>query len=116
MDTEVLEKKIEALEHDQAESTMKLDIERRFLEVLCRDYTAVCYVELNNDVVEPLTVSSIANAARIPGMLPRTRSSYTDVIRIYCDRYVAQANRKEFSRVMQKENLLKELSKKGRVI
>ena len=34
MDTEVLEKKIEALEHAQAESTMKPDLERRFLEVL----------------------------------------------------------------------------------
>ena len=37
MDTEVLEKKIEDLENAQAESTMKTDLERRFLEVLCRD-------------------------------------------------------------------------------
>ena len=58
MDTEVLEKKNEALEHAQAESTMKPDLERRFLEVLCRDYTAVYHVGLKDDFVEPLTLLS----------------------------------------------------------
>lgn len=113
MDTEVLEKKIEALEHAQAESTMKPDLERRFLEVLCRDYTAVYHVGLKDDFVEPLTVSSVANAAKIPQMLQRIRSSYTEIIRLYCDKYVAPANSKEFLRVMQRENLLEELSKKA---
>ena len=116
MDTEVLEKKIEALEHAQAESTMKPDLERRFLEVLCRDYTAVYHVGLKDDFVEPLTVSSVANAAKIPQMLQRIRSSYTEIIRLYCDKYVAPANSKEFLRVMQRESLLEELSKKGRVV
>ena len=101
MDTEVLEKKIEALEHAQAESTMKPDLERRFLEVLCRDYTAVYHVGLKDDFVEPLTVSSVANAAKIPQMLQRIRSSYTEIIRLYCDKYVAPANSKEFLRVIQ---------------
>ena len=113
MDTEGLEKKIEALEHAQAESTMKPDLERRFLEVLCRDYTAVYHVGLKDDFVEPLTVSSVANAAKIPQMLQRIRSSYTEIIRLYCDKYVAPANSKEFLRVMQRENLLEELSKKA---
>lgn len=116
MDTEVLEKKIEDLEHAQAESTMKPDLERRFLEVLCRDYTAVYHVGLKDDFVEPLTVSSVANAAKIPQMLQRIRSSYTEIIRLYCDKYVAPANSKEFLRVMQRESLLEELSKKGRVV
>lgn len=109
MDTEVLEKKIEDLEHAQAESTMKPDLERRFLEVLCRDYTAVYHVGLKDDFVEPLTVSSVANAAKIPQMLQRIRSSYTEIIRLYCDKYVAPANSKEFLRVMQRESLLEEL-------
>lgn len=113
MDTEVLEKKIEALEHAQAESTMKPDLERRFLEVLCRDYTAVYHVGLKDDFVEPLTVSSVANAAKIPQMLQRIRSSYTEIIRLYCDKYVAPANSKEFLRVMQRESLLEELSKRA---
>lgn len=113
MDTEVLEKKIEALEHAQTESTMKPDLERRFLEVLCRDYTAVYHVGLKDDFVEPLTVSSVANAAKIPQMLQRIRSSYTEIIRLYCDKYVAPANSKEFLRVMQRESLLEELSKRA---
>ena len=113
MDTEVLEKKIEALEHAQAESTMKPDLERRFLEVLCRDYTAVYHVGLKDDFVEPLTVSSVANAAKIPQMLQKIRSSYTEIIRLYCDKYVAPANSKEFLRVMQRESLLEELSKRA---
>ena len=95
---------------------MKPDLERRFLEVLCRDYTAVYHVGLKDDFVEPLTVSSVANAAKIPQMLQRIRSSYTEIIRLYCDKYVAPANSKEFLRVMQRESLLEELSKKGRVV
>lgn len=114
--TKTLEKKIEILEQAQAENSMKLGTERRFLEVLCRDYTSVSYANLRSDIVEPLMISSVANVSKISQIQPRKKSSYTDVIRIYCERYVADVNRKEFMRVMDKDYLLSELSKKGRVV
>ncbi len=116
MNTETLEKKIEILEHEQAENSMKLGTERRFLDVLCRDYTSVSYVNLYNDIVEPLKIASNANASRISKIQTRKESSYTEIIRLYCEKYVAEANKKEFMRVMRREYLLDELSKKERVV
>lgn len=116
MNTETLEKKIEILEHAQAENSIMLGTERRFLDVLCRDYTTVHYADLGNDISEPLKIAPSANASRISELQIRKKNSYTESIRLYCDKYVSDANKKEFMRVMQRDYLLDELSKKGRVV
>lgn len=116
MNIETLEKKIETLEHAQAENSMKLDIERRFFEVLCRDYTTVHYADLINDIAEPLKIAPDANASRLTQVKAHSKINYTQTINAYCENYVAENNKKEFLKVMQKEKLIDELSQKGRVV
>lgn len=116
MDIETLEKKIETLEHAQAENSMKLGIERRFFEVLCRDYTTVHYADLINDIAEPLKIAPDANASRLTQIKAHSKINYTHTINAYCENYVAENNKKEFLKMMQKDNLIGELSQKGRVV
>lgn len=116
MNIETLEKKIETLEQEQAENSMKLDIERRFFEVLCRDYTTVHYADLMNDIAEPLKISPGANASRLTQVKARTKINYTQTISAYCEKYVADSSKKEFLKVMRRENLIEELTTSGRVV
>lgn len=116
MKIETLEKKIETLEQEQVENSMKLDIERRFFEVLCRDYTTVHYADLMNDIAEPLKISPGANASRLTQVKARTKINYTQTIVAYCEKYVADSSKKEFLKVMRRENLIEELTTNGRVV
>lgn len=116
MKIETLEKKIETLEQEQVENSMKLDIERRFFEVLCRDYTTVHYADLMNDIAEPLKISPGANASRLTQVKARTKINYTQTISAYCEKYVADSSKKEFLKVMRRENLIEELTTSGRVV
>lgn len=116
MNLETLEKKIENLEHAQAEGSVKLDMERRFFDVLCRDYTTVNYVDLVNDVIEPLKIDLDANASRLAELQKNRKINYTEVIRNYCDKYVAEGSKSEFLSVLDREKLLRELPETGRIV
>lgn len=101
---------------EQTETSQKLVTERQFLNVICRDYTSVYYIDLKNDIMEPLKMELNENAAQISRIRPRKKVGYTEAIAIYCERYVTEANKEEFLNVMQREKLLQELSKAERFI
>ena len=93
-----------------------MNIENQFFEVLCRDYTTVNYVDLVNDVVQPLKIDTAANVSSMSNMQTNIKTNYTEVITGYCDRYVAESFKKEFINILGRENLLKALADGGRVV
>ena len=103
-------------EKEQVETIMELGRERQFLDVICRDYTTVHFVDLKNDVGEPLKVSMDANAAKISCIQIREHANFTEMIECYGNKYVCEKNRKEFLQVMKRENLVMELANKERFI
>lgn len=101
---------------EQAEKTEELRTERQFLEVICKDYTTVHYADLKNDIAEPLKMELSANASQIARIQLRKKIGYTESVTNYCENYVAENGKKDFLRVMQRGQLLKELSKTGRFV
>lgn len=95
---------------------MNIDIEHRFFEVLCRDYTTVNYVDLINDTIEPLKIDSNANVSNMSNIQTNRKANYTEVITSYCTRYVEESFKKEFLNILSRDNLLKELAEGGRVV
>lgn len=98
----------------QMETTKQLNTKQIFLDVLCRDYTTVHYVDLNNDTAESLKVSTKANAVKLLDLRLHKKFSYSRTIEDYCEHFVVEANQKEFIHVMQREVLLRELSQNDR--
>ena len=90
-------------------SAEELKKERMFLEVLCRDYTSVYYMDLENDTVEILKVAASSNTANILDNRSRQVTSYSGKMRNYCERYVVEKDKAEFLRVMSQKNIAERL-------
>ena len=102
-----------ALSQDTSEN---LITERQFLDVICRDYTSIHYVDLKNDVAEPLKVALSGNAVKMDRIRVWKKIGYTETFQSYCDKFVAEGNKKEFQRVMDRNFLLKVISESDRYI
>ena len=90
--------------------------EHQFLEVICRDYTSVYYVDLFNDVAEPIKVALSGNAVKMDRIRVRERIGYTETYENYCNKFVTESNRKEFLHVLDRNFLLKVLADTERYI
>lgn len=101
---------------EKTEANLKLGTERQLLEVICRDYTTVHYADLKTDIAEPLKVALSANASQISRIQLRKKASYTEMVKDYCDEYVADVNQKEFLKVMDRVHLLQALSVSDRFV
>ena len=64
------------MEDGNQRTAQKLSQERMFLDVLCRDYTSVYYLNLNEDEVEVLKIASTANAVHVVGTQLRQKRRY----------------------------------------
>ncbi len=100
----------------QQKLSENLITERQFLEVICRDYTSVHYVDLKNDIAEPMKVALSGNAVKMNRVRVRERIGYTETFQSYCDNFVAEDNKKEFLHVMDRNFLLKVLTETDRYI
>lgn len=98
------------------DDTENLITEHQFLEVICRDYTSVYYVDLCNDVAEPIKVALNGNVIKMDRIQVRERIGYTETYQNYCDRFVKESNQKEFLRVMDTKFLLNVLADNDRYI
>lgn len=101
---------------EQMEMHRKLSAERQLLDVLCRDYTAVYFANLKEDMAEPLKIALNANATQIARIQVRKQIGYTQNVKNYCECYVKESQKKEFLRVMDNEHLLQELEKTERFV
>ena len=98
------------------DNTENMITERQFLEVICRDYTSVYYVDLKNDVAEPIKVALSGNAIKMDRIQVWERIGYTATYRSYCNKFVTESNRKEFLHVMDRKFLLNVLTDTDRYI
>lgn len=94
----------------------ELNTERKFLDVICRDYTTVHYANLEEDTAEPLKIGLSANASLIERIKLRKTIGYMENIKGYCENYVVDANKEEFLRVMQRKHLVQVLSETDRFV
>ncbi len=101
---------------EQMEMHRKLSAERQLLDVLCRDYTAVYFANLKEDMAEPLKIALNANTTQIARIQVRKQIGYTENVKNYCECYVKESQKKEFLRVMDNEYLLQELEKTERFV
>lgn len=103
-------------ERNESKSTEALKKERMFFEVLCRDYTSVYYLDLEQDAAEVLKVAENANTADMIGTESRQKLPYSSEMKKYCEAYVVDSGKEEFLRVLSTENLMKELADSDRFI
>lgn len=98
------------------DDTENMITERQFLEVICRDYTSVYYVDLFHDVAEPIKVALSGNAVKMDRIHVWERIGYTVTYQSYCNKFVTESNRKEFLHVLDRKFLLKVLAQTDRYI
>lgn len=99
-----------------AENRLALNQERLFLNVLCRDYTAVLYVDLNTATVEILKMDQVANAARFISSRNRQKQSYTDIIERYCHSFIVESQTEQFLHYMSIPYLMQQLQHRERIV
>lgn len=105
--SEEIDDVVAAEQKQQAE----LDIERQYLDVLTRDYAAVYHVNLYENTSMLIKVDvrmAYKNAEKI---VYRKSNNYLQRMDAYCKKYVFPTLQEEFRRVMEPENILRELSK-----
>lgn len=84
------------MEDGNQRTAQELSQERMFLDVLCRDYTSVYYLNLNEDAVEVLKIASTANAVHVVGTQLRQKRRYSEEMKKYCESYVADSDKSGF--------------------
>lgn len=98
------------------ENQSELEKEKQFLDVLCRDYTSVYYVDLEKNTLEPFKIDRVANAANFIPVQNQTPLNYTEMIDIYAKKYIAPESIELFEKTMNIQNLKEELKTKERLI
>ena len=92
-----------------------LYLERKFLDVLSRDYATVYQVNLLNDTSMLIKVAPGVSHPQTNTVQLRRTNNYTERIHAYCDRFVLGVCKEEFLRIMDRENLMRELKKAPRI-
>lgn len=90
--------------------------ERMFLEVLCRDYTAVYYFDLKNDTLEILKMDKNANSVNMFGTQLRKKLNYSKEMIRYCSLYVIESEQKGFLRAMNRDYIREKLKDSERFV
>lgn len=95
---------------------LSLKKKNSFLDVLCRDYTSVYYVDLEKNTLELLKLDKIANAANFIPVENPEPLDYTETIKIYAEKYIASESIDFFKKTMDIQNLKDELKNKERLV
>lgn len=89
---EAREKQLEKLRAKQLNSLeVQLDMERQYLDVICRNYILVYYVDLETDSAEVLKVDSHSNVWQMPGMRTGEHFRYRQHVRQFAQQYVVNS-------------------------
>lgn len=102
-------------QNEQLEITAaKLRQERKFLDVLCRDYTSVYFYDMTNNTIEVLKISSAANETNIIGKQIRSVFDYPSEMKKYCNTYVLKKDQNAFIQNLSPATIATKLSKSSR--
>ena len=94
----------------------EIDNERQFLDVLTRDFEVVYHVDLYENTSTMIKVAPALAANNLENLSLRQTNTFTQRLDTYCQKLVAMAYRDEFLRVMDPQNLLRELKATPRFI
>lgn len=98
-----------------SKNRFELEKERQFLDVLCRDYTSVYSVDLEQGSAAMLKLENTANASRMISREKRKSLDYVHTMEGYARNYVREEDLEKFLEIMDLENLKKELAEKERL-
>lgn len=87
-----------------------------FLDVFCRDYTSIYYVDLVRDTAEALKIADTSNTSNLTEMKEGQLVCYTDMVYQYANRYVRRENLENFLRFMDRQNVSRLLQSRERKI
>ncbi len=90
--------------------------ERMFLDVLCRDYASVYYFDLKANTLEVLKIDPSANSAVLFGTELRRKFNYMEEMQLYCGTYIIDAEKENFLKTMDKENIRRKLQQSDRFV
>lgn len=100
----------EAHQKEQLNDLMnQLDDERRYLEVLCSDYTGLYCLHMDRDTIIPLKVEAQAIVAQQPHYQKLKEYPYTQRVTMLCRRFVQMEDCERAIRMFSRENLAKHL-------
>lgn len=96
---------------EQGNKTLAMDLfaERRFLDVLARDYYTVYHVDLNTDTSVLLKSDPAITATKISNSQLRKPKCYSQRISQYANLYVVDGSRQDFLRQTNRDFLMKAL-------
>lgn len=94
----------------------KLKKERRFLEVLCRDFTGVYYCNLAENTMEVLKISALSNESQNLDFKTRKVLNYTYELKKYCDQYVVAQDQDTFMKTLNPNTIAGALANNSRFI
>lgn len=92
-----------------------LEKEKSFLEVLCRDYTGVYYVNMLTGACEIIKVTANANTSRLLESGERELDDYETLLREYAHHYVLPAQSEDLERRLSMKELSRKLADHERV-
>lgn len=98
------------------ENKNELEKEQLFIDVLCRDYISVYYVDLEKNTIEPFKLDRVANAAEFIPEKNAVPLKYTEIMNLYSQKYVSPESIDFFIKTMDIDNLKKELKHKERIV
>ena len=104
------------MQNEIRQTVSELKKERMFLDVLCKDYTSVYFLDLKSDKVEILKLAADANIAEMFQSQRLQQRIYTDEMKRYCSRYVPEPGQEEFLQVMSCDNIRERLKRSDRFI
>ena len=111
-----LETEVDKEKEKENRTVDELRKERMFLEVLCRDYTAVYYFDLKKDTLEILKMDKNANPVNMFGAQLRKKLNYSKEMIRYCDLYVNDSKQKEFLKIMNRDYIREKLKDSERFV
>ena len=107
---------LEQKQHMLENSIDELEKEKSLLKVLCADYTAVYYCDLEKNSIEVLKTDVSTNDDNTEKYLGRAKNQYSTRIKYYYDHYVKKDESPDFLEKLDPSYLEKQLAEKERVV
>lgn len=107
---------LEQKQHMLEKSIAEMEKETSLLDVLCADYTAVYYCDLDRNTIEVLKTDRFTNDPITEKRLGREKADYSTRIQYYYNHYVKKDASPDFLEKLDPKYLEKQLEKKDRIV
>lgn len=107
---------LEQKQHMLEKSVAELEKEKSLLDVLCADYTAVYYCDLDKNTIEVLKTDAFTNDSITESRLGESKDDYSTRIKYYYDHYVKKDASPDFLEKLNPKQLEAQLARNERVV